>query len=451
MATAAAAAQDSPPLAIGMAKIDITPEGPIRLSGYGGRGSETSRVEQRLFARAIAIGSDGQEPAIIVAAELIGIAEEMRDAVAASLWRKHRINPARVAVCTTHTHTGPSVRGVLPFLFSSDLPREEEDRISRFSDVLQARLIQVAEAALADRKPGRLGWAEGRVGFTGHRRVVTNGKWTAFGRDPDGPVDYALPALRVTDDGGGIRGVVLNYACHCTTLRSEHNFIHGDWAGEASARIEAAHPGAIALIAAGCGGDSNPDPRGELEHVAAHGASVAAELERLLAGEWRALGPVTAASYRRIELAFDRVPDRAELVARTDGAQRPPARFAASKFLARLDAGQPLPRGVPYPIQTWAFGRDLAMVFLSGEVVVEYALRLRRELGGAPLWVNAYANSVPCYVASKRMFSEGGYEVDASMDYYGWPGRLALETEDNIVRTVREMVPPSFQRAAGPR
>ena len=43
---------------------------------------------------------------------------------------------------------------------------------------------------------------------------------------------------------------------------------------------------------------------------------------------------------------------------------------------------------------------------------------------------------VPCYIASKRVLSEGGYEADQSMVFYGRPARLAPEAEDLIVRTV---------------
>jgi hypothetical protein len=38
------------------------------------------------------------------------------------------------------------------------------------------------------------------------------------------------------------------------------------------------------------------------------------------------------------------------------------------------------------------------------------------------------------------MFPEGGYEVDASMDYYGWPVRLAENTEDVIIGAVKTML-----------
>ena len=57
------------------------------------------------------------------------------------------------------------------------------------------------------------------------------------------------------------------------------------------------------------------------------------------------------------------------------------------------------------------------MVFLGGEVVADYALRLKRELGASRLWVNAYANHVPCYIPSTRVLAEGGYEAELAMDY----------------------------------
>ena len=57
-----------------------------------------------------------------------------------------------------------------------------------------------------------------------------------------------------------------------------------------------------------------------------------------------------------------------------------------------------------------------------------------------PLWFTAYANATPSYIPSRRMFPEGGYEVDASMDYYGWPARLAENTEDVIIATVKTML-----------
>ena len=429
---------------IGAAKLDITPEVPIRLSGYQNRATEAARAETRLFARALAIGSSNAQPVVLITAELIGIGGETSEFVAAALKAKHGIDRSRIAFSATHVHSGPALTDAIPFMFSRDLPVEEAERIARYTATLREKLVQVAEAALADRKAGRLAWSEGKTDFAAQRRVVVDGKWKNFGIVPDGFVDHALPVLRASDEGGAVRAVFVNYACHCTTLTGSDNFVHHDWAGDAARRVEAEHSGAVALVALGCGADANPNPRG-VAAVAGHGEKVAAEVKRLLAVPMRPLGPVTAANFRRIDLDLDRVVTREELEKRVGKDAKGPAVYAATKFLAELDAGRTLPKSVPYPIQTWTFGNDLAMVFLAGEVVSEYSLRLKRELDGPRVWVNAYSNSLPCYIPSKRMFPEGGYEVDSSMEYYAWPTRLAIGTEDRIIQTVLQMVPATFR------
>jgi hypothetical protein len=114
-----------------------------------------------------------------------------------------------------------------------------------------------------------------------------------------------------------------------------------------------------------------------------------------------------------------------------------------------LDRGEPLPKIRPYQIVTWTFGNDLAMVFLSDEVVVDYALRLQKEFDADRLWVTAYAQDVSGYIVSKRLIQEGGYEVDNSVSYLltlGRPQELQPAMEDRIVDCVHAMLPESFRR-----
>ena len=280
-----------------------------------------------------------------------------------------------------------------------------------------------------------------------NRRLITDGRHTGYKATPGGPVDHALPVLRAVDERGGVRAVLLNYACHCTTLKGGDNIVHPDWAGDAAKRIEEAHAGtgAIALVAIGCGADSDPQPRG-LPEVATHGKTIAAEVARLFEGAMRPVGRVTSARFRKIELPLGRTVPRAELEERVKG--RPNIAYAAAQFLRTLDAGRPLPSSVGYPVQAWAFGDEFAMVFLGGEVVADYALRLKRELGVSRVWVNAYSNHVPCYIPSRQILREGGYEAEAAMDYYGLPTRLAEDTEDRIVETVHELLPGNFRKGS---
>ncbi|MBL9200714.1 MAG: neutral/alkaline non-lysosomal ceramidase N-terminal domain-containing protein [Opitutaceae bacterium] len=432
----------APLVSVGVARADITPELPIQLAGYQQRTTEATRVGAPMSVRALAIGSDQEGPVVLVVADVIAVNSALSDAVAAAVRARHpRIGRERVAVCATHQHNGPAIAGTIPFMFSRDLPADVMGRLEKFTVMLREKMITAALAALADRKPARLAWAQGWAGFAVNRRRIVDGKHAGYTDQPGGVVDHALPVLRATDAAGGVRAVLANYACHCTVLKGGENFVHHDWAGDAAQRVEAAHAGAVALVTIGCGADSDPQPRG-LAEVATHGKTIAAEVARVTAGAMRPLGRVTAAKFERVAIPLARVVSRAELESRLK--EKPNIAYAAAQHLKRLDAGQPLPAAISYPVQAWAFGHEFAMVFLGGEVVADYGLRLKRELGVERVWVNAYANDVPCYIPSTRILAEGGYEAEAAMDYYGLPTRLASDVEERIVRAVHGVLPAGF-------
>jgi hypothetical protein len=430
---------------VGAARVNITPELPIQLAGYQQRTVEADRVMAPLHVRALAIGTDADGPVVIVTAEVIAVSDALSEAVANAVRAKHpAIGRERIAVCATHQHNGPAIAGTIPFMFSRDLPADVSARLDKFTAMLREKMIVVALAALADRRPAKLSWAQGKAEFAVNRRLIVDGKHTGYKATPGGPVDHALPVLRAVDASGAVRAVLLNYACHCTVLKGGENFVHADWAGDAATRIEAAHAGAVALVAIGCGADSDPQPRG-LPEVATHGKTVAGEVARLFAGEMQPLGRVTSAKFQALEIPLARIVSRAELEERLTG--KPNVAYAAAQFLTQLDSGRPLPASIRYPVQAWVFGGELAMVFLGGEVVADYALRLKRELGASRVWVNAYANHVPCYVPSTVVLAQGGYEAELAMDYYGLPTRLAPDVEERIVRAVHELLPGGFGEA----
>ncbi len=430
---------DSAPLSIGVGRMDVNPAGPIRLTGYVARKKESEGVEQRLWAKAIALGTDAEGASILVTVDNCGVGARVVDAVAARLKQKAGIPRERFAVCSSHTHSGPMSDGFAANIFGEDLPSDQQERIHRYTAELTDRIEAVALAALADRSPGRLRLAHGQVGFATNRRTA------------GGPTDRRLSALIVTDPSGRLRAVLVNYACHCTTLGSEVVKVHGDWAGDAQEAIEQAHPGIVALVSIGCGADSNPSPRGGTDFgrtlARMHGRSIAAELEFLLK-QGTELTALPQCRYREFPLPFMPLPDRAgwEERARQSGI----VGYHARRNLQRLDRGETLPTTLPYRVQNWSFGEGLSMVFLAGEVVVDYALRMQREYDPERLWINAYANDVPCYIPSKRILAEGGYEAESSLWYYDRPARLAPETEDLIHAAVLDLVPAAF-RSSGAR
>jgi putative membrane-bound dehydrogenase-like protein len=426
------------PVPIGVARIDITPSYPVRLSGYGSRREEHESVHQRIWAKALAIGADQDGPAVLLTVDNCGISADMRADVLRRLRQRTKLTDERFAICSSHTHCAPMINGVLPNLFSTDIPPEHQRNIDRYTRDLTDMLEKVALEALAGRQPAQLAWAVGKTDFARNRRGVQT---TPTGV---GPVDHDVPVLRVSAPDGKLRAVLLNYACHCTTL--SFNSIHGDWAGCAMEYLEQDFPGVIALTAIGCGADQNPDPRRTVELVEQHGRKLADEVKRLLQGELTPVSGKLECRTKSIELPFDTPRPRAEWEERaaSKGAN---IAYRAQKNLERLDRGEALPTKLPYLVQSWAFGDDLAMVFLPGEVVVDYSLRLKREFDRARLWVNGYANDVPCYIPSERVLKEGGYEGETAMVYYDRPNKFAPGVENLIVNAVHEITPRSFLAA----
>ena len=448
-ASGAIADEPGAPVPVGVARVDVTPDDPIRMTGYGNRRKESEGIEQRLNAKALAIGDDASKPVVLVTVDNCAVPAHVTEEVARRLKEKFGLPRERFVIGSSHTHSAPALAGVLGNIFGEPIPAPHQERIDRYTRELTDKIEQVVTAALDQRRPGRLAWGQGEVGFTRNRRPLTpEGKVVRIGVNPDGPVDRSLPLLRVTGEDGKVRAVLVNYACHCTTLGGDFNKICGDWAGYACEAIERDYPGAIALVTIGCGADSNPNPRGKLDDAKKNGATIAAEVRRLLETQLTPLVGKVQARFQRIELPFGPLPTREQWQER---AAKPGALgMHARKNLERLDRGEALPTSLPYSVQTWTFGDDLAMVFLAGEVVVDYARRLKAECDGSKLWISAYCNDVPCYIASKRLIGEGGYEVDGSMLYYDRPTRLDPAAEDRIIAAVESLLPEPF-RSPRPR
>jgi putative membrane-bound dehydrogenase-like protein len=436
--TAASAADAKPDdvYEVGAAAEDITPSYSIRLSGFGFRRAESEGVTQRIWAKALAI--DDGTPAVVVTVDNLGIPARMVAEVAGRLEKKAKLPRERFAVTATHTHTAPMLTGVAPTLFGTDIPKEHQQHIDRYTTELTDKLEKVALAALADRKPSRLHWGIGKVGFAVNRR--TKG----------GPVDHDLPVLTVRDLKGKLRAIYVNYACHCVTL--SNNKISGDWAGYAQELIHDDFPDAIALISVGCGADSNPSSgvTGDKTGIASRqGAEIAREVKRLVKGYLTPVKGKITASIRRFELPLADPPTREQWEAK--GKRTDAVGYHARVNLARLDRKEALKSKVDYSAQTWRFGDRLAMIFLPGEVVVDYSLRMKRELDGSRLWINAYANDDPCYIPSERVLKEGGYEGGGAMVYYDLPGPFRPGLEAKILEAVHAQLDERFRSPIDPK
>ncbi len=395
-------------------------------------------MTQRIWAKSLAVSQgDDTHPLVLVTVDSLGIRLEMVEEVANRLAGKIGLPRDHLAVTFSHSHTTPKVNGASDTIFSTPIPPEHQLHIDQYTQQLTNWIEEVALAAIADRRPARLDWGTGRVGFAKNRRT------------PGGPVDHDLPMLVVRGFDQRVRAVYVTYACHCVTL--SHNKISGDWAGYAQEAIEREFSGAVGLVSIGCGSDSNPSSgvTGENIAIAAEqGGEIAAEAKRLMQGELRPIqGPLRAA-LNHIDIPLDELPSKEQLEHRAS--QGGPAGYNATWQLQRLAADKELLEAIDYPIQTWSFGESLAMVFLAGEVCVDYSLRLKRELDPQRIWLHGYANDFCAYIPSERLRQEGGYGGGAEVVYFALPTTLRPGLERLIIDEVHRQVPKPFSRLAHP-
>jgi len=390
----------------GTATICVTPEKFLWMAGYAARKKPAEGKVQDLFAKALALEDDTGGRFVFVTMDLIGVPQSLHHAVADRAEKEFKLPKSSLLINASHTHSGPSLRGSPTT--EKDLENPKIRDSYEYTRALEDKIVGIIGRALSEMQSARLTWGHARCGFAMNRRrdySLPEGHPNAkLAPNPDGPVDHDVPTLRVEAPDGTLRAALFGYACHNTCL-GFYNYC-GDYAGYAQEYLQEHRPGFVAMFLMGCAGDQNPYPRRsdvvpgvtDLELCQQHGRSLANAVEMALATNPRPVrGPVRA--------AYDEV------------------------ILDYADAK----RGShPYPVQVVKFGNDVTLVALGSETVVDYSLRLKRELaGGAAVWVAGYSNDYTGYVPSLRVLKEGGYEAAA-----GW----AESVEDRIITKAHDLL-----------
>lgn len=417
----------------GTGKVVITPRQSMWMAGYAARTKPSEGVLHDLWAKALVLQDPSGRQAVLVTLDLCGISRGLSNEIRDALKSEHGLDRAHIVLACSHTHTGPVVRENLITMYGLD--DEQMRRVESYAQELKAGILKAVQDAMRNVERSDLFWDTGRADFAVNRR---NNKEADVPKlrerlELQGPTDHDVPVLRVLGPGGQLKAVVFGYACHCTVL-SFYKF-SGDYAGFAQIALEQAHPGAQAMFVAGCGADQNPLPRRTVALAETYGKQLAESVERVLATSMRPVSGPLRTSYEEIDLAFGTMPTREQLEAERKSKQLTLAN-RARYLLHRLDTEGKLPRSYPYPVQVWTLGDELTWVLLGGEAVVDYSLRLKRNLGSSHTWVSSYCNDVMAYIPSLRVLREGGYEGATSMVPYGQPAPWSEQVEEDIVAAV---------------
>ncbi len=428
----------------GVASRNITPEQFMWMAGYGGRDKPADGKLTDLWTKALVLEAGDGKRAVVITLDLVGIDRITAERICATAAEKHGLSREQIALCTSHTHSGPVVGKNLGPLHYALVSKEQQALIEAYAERLHTEVVAAIGAAIADLAPARVQWGSGLATFAVNRRENVPQTDVPERRERGelvGPFDHDVPVLSVrSPEEGKLRAVLFGYACHATVLGLQQWC--GDYPGYAQIELEKANPDCVALFWAGCGADQNPLPRKTIELAQEYGAELAESVDEILASPMAELGDSLSTRFRTIDLPLASLPTREanEEVAKTSTNRFEVAR--AKWLRAEFEKNGGLKDHYPYPVGVWKIGGGGAsggvdFVFLGGEVVVDYALRLKREMNGEATWVAGYANDVMAYIPSVRVLKEGGYEGGTSNVYYGLPGLWDEKLEDAIISEVQ--------------
>ena len=267
----------------GTARQKITPHELMWMAGYGSRNHPATGFLNDLWVKALVLEDmHGNCGVAIVTLDLVGIGRDVADPVLAELAARYRLARSNVALCCSHTHSGPVVGRNLHTLHYDLVDAEQQQKIDRYATELKQSVIDVVGRAVAALAPCEVSYGAGTADFAVNRR--TN-------KEPDvpalraagqlkGPEDHEVPVLRVIDARGTPVAVLFGYACHATVLDGYD--WSSDYPGFAQTELESRYPRCTALFVAGCGADQNPLPRRKVELAREYGRDLAQAVRNVL-------------------------------------------------------------------------------------------------------------------------------------------------------------------------
>lgn len=414
-------------MAVGVATVDITPPHGYRMAGYFNERSNTG-MKDPLQAKAI-VFRQGDRQAALVFCDLIAIPRDLSDRARARIRETTGIPVERVAVCATHSHTGPLYYGVLRRHFH-ERAVAAEGRDSREEIDYGAKLVEalgnVVAKAQASSAPARLeaGVAQ-QSGLAFNRRFHMKDGTVVFNpgyKNPAivrvaGPIDPEIGILAVYGPKETTpRAALTVFALHLDTVGGTEYSADYPHYLEVALR-KAFGPTFVSLFGTGtCGDINHVDVESQTRHTA---AEIGTALAGIVEARRPQLSPVASPSLEVARAVVDvplQVAEADELAksrAKLDRVGSPTLPFLeAVRAVTVVDLQENFPgKTVGLEVQAFRLSPDVAIVTLPGEVFVELGLAIKKASPFRTTMVVELANDIPAYVPTKKAFGEGSYEI----------------------------------------
>lgn len=375
-------------LRAGAASVSITPapDAALPMSGYAGRTDPFKGIHDDLHVRAIVV-DDGDAQAAVIACEVIGIAAPLVDGIAARVTHETGIPRERILLAAVHTHAAPAI-GTYDEPAQGDTARRRAEYVQKFEDAIVTAVTQ-AKSRL---QPARMGFGTGKANVNMNRRARdADGGWM-LGNNPDGVSDKTVAVIKFETLDGRPIAILGNYAVHGTVLGQGNMQISADLPGATSRVVEAHYGGdVVSPWTSSAAGDQDPIYRvgTDFKNVAALGRILGDEVIRVADGiktspRARIRGSQTIVSCPGKRTVQSPGPNRAYEI---EDAAAVPIRLSLLVI------------------------NDVAFAGVSGEVLTNIWLRLKRESPFSRTIMVTHCNGSSGYLPDDAAYDQVSYEI----------------------------------------
>jgi len=409
-------------LKIGMCRVNINPYIGCALGGFGARKEGAQGIHDDIEAKIIFI--EGTESVVIVSLDLLGISADITDKIRSMVTEIIKVPKNNIMISGTHTHAAP------------DLIFWDKDRVSKaYKQSLVENIVGGITSAWRFREPSRIGFSQGRLEGVGINQRHHDGK----------PIDPSVPVIRVDDQNGNLKGILINHTCHPTVLGPDNLFVTAGYPGYTTRLIERIKgENVIAMFTNGASADINvghspdlsamgqPIPGRTFKRAEKFGNMLAGEVLKTLEGIETTEEVPVAAKARIASLPLKELPSFKQIendlkekecflkdLIKSGASDKEIAKAELQKLYAHAMLKLKEERQenlqneyMDVELQVIRIG-ECALLACSGEVFVEIGLKIKEKSPFKQTVFIGYANGYVGYITtSEAIIKEGGYEVE---------------------------------------
>lgn len=433
----------------------ITPDIPVNQAGYAARDHKSIGVHDDTYASIALIQAN--ETVIIISLDVCFGDRKFSYGIKKAVNEKYGLAQDKIIISYSHTHSAIGItgeefpEGAAPELAGASKPVEDKqsqdyaDAI-RYYNIVKSKIMKMLEEGFKNLTEGNIYFYRGKSKFGVSRRYPSPEGilWRPYyGEDS---MDDDLLLLKFADCNDKFCGLIYNYACHPTTLGSDNYYISADYPGVVRKILEQKNEGIKAMFIQGCGADIKPyitagDAKFKnctYEELEEAGTSLANDIQACIEGTgWRKIETELKTGYSDVKL-YTEVWEEEEWMAVLNDPKEPEYRKRAiRKKLEEMKAGRPR-NYLPYYMSYLRLDKQTCIICLECEVVTDIGKEIKR-LFGEDVIVLGYSNSIACYIPTKKVLQQGGYERDSFMSAR-LAGPFVPEIEDIIVGRAALMV-----------